>query len=149
MSQASPQMRSLAVRLIVHEDSENKSSGTHSRATVPIPEKLRRPLAALVGNSGFGALLSRALALASAEVPSLRALHVNADGSLEGLADFGVQADPDQITQGRTALLAQLLELLREFIGENLTLQLMAEAWPKLAIHELHLENGEANERQK
>jgi hypothetical protein len=148
MNTARPQMHSLARRVVAHEDSENKSSALPSQAAFPVPEKLHRPLAALVGNSGFGALLSRALALASAEVPWLGALHVKTDGSLGGMADLELQADPARIAQGRVAVLAQLLELLREFIGENLTLQLMAEAWPKLVFNELHLD-GESNEREK
>ena len=82
-------------------------------------------------------------------MPWLRALHVKTDGTLGGTADLKAQADPAQIAQGRVALLAQLLELLREFIGENLTLQLMAEAWPKLVLNELHFEDGETNEREK
>jgi hypothetical protein len=149
MSRATPQMRNLAERLIAHEAKENDSSRTKSPATFPVPEKLRAPLSALVGSTGFGALLSRALVLASPEVPWLRAVHVKADGSLEGPAELEAQVDPEKIVKGRVALLAQLLELLRAFIGENLTMQVMREVWPKLSLNDLYLGNGDGNESEK
>ena len=149
MSQAAPQMRNLAERLIAHETRENKSSGTKSPAVFPVPERLRSPLAALVGNTGFSALLSRALVLASPEVPWLLALHVKADGSLEGPADLEAQVAPGKIVEGRVALLARLLGLLVALIGENLTMQLIREAWPTLSIKDLHLDFGDGNETEK
>jgi hypothetical protein len=146
VSRATPQMRDLAERLIAHEARDNKSSGKKSTASFPVCEKLRPPLAALVGSTGFSALLSRALALASPEVPRLRAVHVKADGSLEGLAELEAQVDPEQISEGRVALLAQLLGLLHALIGEHLTMQLMREVWPQLVFNELHFASGDGNE---
>jgi len=143
MSRATPQMRQLAKRLIAHEARENKSSGTISPAIFPVPEKLRPLVAALVGNAGFRVLLSRALVLAKPEVPWLRAVHVKADGSLAGPAEFEAQVDPETIVAGRIAVLAQLLELLREFIGENLTMQLIREVWPTLFPNVLSFANGD------
>ena len=90
-----------------------------------------------MGNVGFRALLSRALALANADVPWLRAVHVKADGSLEGLDELGAQVDPDEIFQGCVVLLAQLLGLLVAFIGEDLTLRLVRDVWPKLSLNNL------------
>ena len=142
MSRATPQMRKLAKQLIAHEARENKSSGTISPAIFPVPEKLRPLLAALVGNAGFRVLLSRALVLARPEVPWLRAVHVKADGSLAGPAKFEAQVDPETIGAGRIAVLAQLLELLRDFIGENLTMQLIREVWPALYLNISSFANG-------
>jgi hypothetical protein len=72
-----------------------------------------------MGNTGFHALLSRALALANAEVPWLRAVHVKADGSLEGLDEPGKRKwTRKEIAEGALFLLAQLLGLLVAFIGE-------------------------------
>ena len=90
-----------------------------------------------MGNGGFRALLSRALALASAEVPWLSAVHVDGDGALDGLAELEAQVDPGEIAEGRVVLLAQLLGLLVAFIGEDLTLRLTREAWPKLSFNDL------------
>jgi hypothetical protein len=125
-------MRNLAERLIAHDAKENRSSSIKTKATFPVPAKLRVPLAALVGSTGFAALLSRALVLASADVAWLRALHVKSDGSLEELAGLEAQVDPEKIDEGRVALLTELLDLLKGFIGENLTMQIVREIWPKL-----------------
>ena len=102
-----------------------------------------------MGNAGFRALLSRALALANAEVPWLRAVQVKADGSLEGLEELHAQLDPDEIFEGRVVLLAQLLGLLVAFIGENLTLRLVREVWPKLSLNDLDFGKGGKNEKTK
>jgi hypothetical protein len=126
-------MRVFAERLIAYERRDNKSSETKTPAAFLVGEKLRPHLAPLMGNVGFRALLSRALALANAEVPWLRAVHVKAaDGSFQGLDELGAQVDPDEIFEGRVVLLAQLLGLLVAFIGEDLTLRLVREVWPKL-----------------
>ena len=132
-------MRDFAERLIAYETTKNKSSETKTRAAFLVGEKLRPQLAALMGNVGFCALISRALALTSAEVPWLRTVHVKTDGSFEGLDEFGAQVDPDEIFEGRVVLLAQLLGLLVAFIGENLTLRLVREVWPKLSLNDVDL----------
>ena len=128
-------MRDFAERLIAYEAKGNKSSGTKTLLAFPVGEKLRPYLATLMGNAGFRALLSRALALASEEVPWLRAVQVKADGSLEELDELKTQVDADEFLQGRVVMLAQLLGLLVAFIGEILTLQLVLEVWPKLPLH--------------
>ena len=139
MSRATPKMRDFAERLIVYETMENKSSETKIHAAFLVGEKLRPQLAALMGNVGFRALLSRALALANAEAPWLRAVHVNTDGSFQGLDELGAQVGPDEIFEGRVVLLAQLLGLLVTFIGELLTLRLVRDVWPKLSLNEVDL----------
>ena len=126
-------MRDFAERLIAYE-----TTGNFSQAKTPaaflVSEKLRPHLATLMGNVGFQALLSRALVLAHAEVPWLCATRVTAEGFLEGLDEVELEAqlDPEEIFEGRVILLAQLLGLLVAFIGENLTLRLVREVWPKL-----------------
>jgi hypothetical protein len=135
-------MRDFAARLIAYETTKNKSSETKPSAAFLVNEKLRPHLATLMGNVGFRALLSRALMLTNAEVPWLRAVHVKADGSLEGLDELDAQVDPKEIFEGRVVLLAQLLGLLVAFIGESLTLRLVREVWPKLSINDLNYGTG-------
>ena len=139
MSEATPQMRDFAERLIAYETKGNKSSGTKTPAAFPVCEKLRPHLATLMGNTGFRALLSRALARAEADVPSLRAMQVKADGSLAGLDKLEVQADPEELARGSVVLVAQLLGLLVAFIGKNLMLRIVCDVWPKLALDDLNV----------
>jgi hypothetical protein len=142
-------MRDFAERLIAYETRGNKSSETKAPAALLVSEKLRPHLASLMGKVGFRELLSRALALANAEVPWLRAMHVKADGSFEGLDKLAAHVDPDEISEGRVVLLAQLLGLLVTFIGEDLTLRLVREVWPKLSLNNLDFGKGDKNEKPK
>jgi hypothetical protein len=136
-------MRDFSQRLIAYETRGNKSSGTLPPAAFHVFEKLRPQLATLMGNTGFHALLSRALAVANEEDPSLRAVHVKADGSLEGLEELQAQVEPEEMAEGSVVLVAQLLALLVAFIGENLTLQMVREVWPKLSLNDLDFGKGD------
>jgi len=128
-------LRSLAKHLIVSETLRNKSSEAKNPAAFHhVAEKLRPHLATLIGHGGFRALLSRALALANAEVPWLRAVHVQGDGGLEGLEELHTQLGPAEFLEGKVVLLAQLLGLLVAFIGPSLTSHLMAEIWPQISL---------------
>src|SRR5258705_7966167 len=142
-------MRTVAERLITYETLENRSRQTNTPAAFHVCEKLRSQLATLMGNGGFRALLARALALAIAEVPCLRAVHVKADGSLEGVDELETQLDPQQIVEGRVVLLAQLLGLLVAFIGENLTLHLVRGAWPEDRLTDSDFCNRGKNEKAR
>jgi hypothetical protein len=55
----------------------------------------------------------------------------------------------DDIFEGRVVLLAQLLGLLVAFIGEDLTLRLVREVWPKLSLNNLDFGKGYKNEKAK
>jgi hypothetical protein len=136
-------MRKLAERIIALETRQNKLSGANSSAIFPVAMKLHAPLAALVGNAGFGALLSRSLVLASPQAPWLRMVHVNADASLAGPGDLETRVAPGAIVAGRVALLAQLLDLLKAFIGEDMTIQLMSEIWPNLVLTQSRSGSGD------
>ena|ERR1039457_1147160 len=142
MSRATPEMRKFAKRLIVCETNGNKSSATKSPAAFPIPAKLRPQLTTLVGNGGFRALLSRALVLAQADVPWLRAVTVKTDGTLGGLEKIHAQLAPYELLEGRIVLLAELVGLMIAFIGESLTLRLVREVWPKVPLHDLDFRDG-------
>ena len=141
MSQATLQMRNLAKRLIADEARGNKPAATKTPVDFDACEKLRPNLATFMGNAGFSALLSRALALARAEVSWLRAVQVKADGALECVEKLHAQLDPDELFEGRVVLLAQLLGLLVAFIGENLTLRVVREVWPQAPLDDLDLGN--------
>jgi hypothetical protein len=143
MNRATPKMRDFAERLIAYETRGNKSPSQKTSLAFLVGEKLRPHLSTLMGNVGFNALLSRALALAKAEVPWLSTMHVKADGSLEVVDELGGQVDPAKIFEGRVVLLAQLLGLLVAFIGEDLTLRLVREVWPKLSLNDADFGKGD------
>jgi len=142
-------MRDFAERLIAYETRGNKSSETNTSAAFHVCEKLRPQLANLMGNTGFHALVSRALALATTEAPWLRAMHVKSDGSLEVLGEHEAQVDPERIAEGGVVLTAHLLGLLATFIGEDLTLQLVREVGPKQLLNDLDLGKRDKNEKGK
>jgi hypothetical protein len=102
-----------------------------------------------MGNIGFRALLSRALVLASAELPWLSAARVEAGGVLQGLGKAQAQLGPDELIEGEVVLLAQLIGLLVAFIGENLTLRLAREIWPKIPLYDLDFSNPDTNGKSK
>ena len=142
MNRVNLQMRQLAKTLIDLETVRNKSLMIKNPDAFQVCEKLRPPLATLVGNEAFRALLAHALALASREEPQLSAVRVNADGTLEASEEIQAQIRKDKYFEGRVLLLAQLLGLLVDFIGEKLTVWLVREAWPKARVNHLDLGEG-------
>jgi hypothetical protein len=124
MDSLSPKIRSLAERLVAVEAASGK--GGQTPATSQVIEKLRRRLSTLAGLMGFYSLLSRALALAKQQDPGLDMLAAKPDGSIEGV---GAELDHNA---GGVILLSQLLGLLDTFIGGELTLRIIQDAWPDL-----------------
>ena len=137
MYRATPQMRAFAEVLIACETSAPRSSGSSRPADFPVFEKLRTPLAMLMGNGGFRALFARALALARTEIPWLRGLHVNTDGALAWEEELHPPLAPPEMLEGRIVLLAQMLGLLVAFIGPGLTARLIGEIWPEFLHSDL------------
>jgi hypothetical protein len=122
-------MENLTRRLIALEAARDPSDGPDG-AAVRACARLRVPLARLAGVVGFRSLMSRALALAKADIVSLNPVQVRDDGSLEGFGGNGSG-------HGRgLAVVAHLLGLLVTFIGEPLTRQLVRDAWPDAAAGE-------------
>ena len=62
---------------------------------------------------------------------------------MEGLEELQAQVDPEEMAEGSVVLVAQLLALLVAFIGENLTLQMVREVWPKLSLNDLDFDKGD------
>jgi hypothetical protein len=126
--------RDFARRLLAYEAAADKASLSTESTVIRAYEKLRRSLCVLTGVAGFRSLASRALTLAKAEAPSLSAMQVTADGSLQVLGETESQSDKHQAGEGGVILLAQLLGLLHTFIGQSLTLRLVQDAWPDAAF---------------
>jgi hypothetical protein len=119
-----PRTRDLALRLLAHEEAAGKTSEP-TNAAFRVCAKLRQPLITLAGVAGVRALLSRALTLARAEAPSLSAVQVAADGSLQSLDGLPPQIDADQSGEAGIILITELLGLLVPVVGEAITLPLV------------------------
>jgi hypothetical protein len=141
MNRASPEMRNFAKRLIASETKGANSAQMTTADALNVCERLRPQMVMLMGDGGFRALRSRAVALAAKEVLWLRAVHVKSDGALGGLEDPRPPLSPDALLEGGVAVLAQLLGLLVTFIGEELTLRLVREDWPDAPLDDLDLTN--------
>jgi hypothetical protein len=136
-------MREVAARLIAEEATKNKASGSNPPDAFHVCEKLRPHLATLMGKAGFRAVLARALVVASADVPWLKEVQVNADGAMEGWDKPAARVAAKELTESGVLLVAQLLGLLAAFIGGNLTLGLVRDVWPELALEDLKNTQGD------
>ena len=133
--------RDLAQRLLAHEAAADKTSVSAESAALRVHEKLRRSLCVLAGVAGYRSLASRALTLAAVKAPSLRAMQVTADGSLQVHSEAESESDKGFAREDQIILLAELLGLLHAFIGEELTLRLLGEGWQN-EIFENHDSGG-------
>ena len=134
MNKITPAIDHLSRRLIAIEaarESSEEPIGITTRAC----GRLQAPIAKLVGSAGFRSLLSRALAMAKAEIPSLNAIHAEPGGSLKGFDGIG-RAEEAEVG---VVIVAQLLGLLVIFIGEPLMLHLVRDAWPDATLDETAL----------
>jgi hypothetical protein len=138
-----PAIQELARQLLAGTPAGAESSGDAAQI-VRTCEKLRAPLSKFAGAAGFASLLSRALALAKRQAPSLEGLWVLADGTLIGFNEIPQDlAAADATRQGGIILVTELLGLLVMFIGEPLTVSLVREAWPYASIDTLNLKTEE------
>lgn len=136
-------MRGLARRLLALEAASaavttvGEPCRCAQHEAVRVCDKLRKSVTRLAGDDGFASLLRRALVLARAEVPALDRITVNPNCAMEGIEALAA-SENDGGVAAASALTAHLLELLVTFIGEPLTLRLVREAWPDVALNEGH-----------
>jgi hypothetical protein len=103
-------------------------------------EAMRNRLAPLVSVAGFNALLGRAVKLAAREFPFLAAIGAATaapNGSLDGLWQAVEGCEPAEGADALVAILANFIWLLVIFIGENLVMRKVHEAWPQVPLHAL------------
>ena len=127
MNLSTPELRDLAIRLLADEAGGELpccSPAVHFCA------QLGTVFSKLTGPAGSRSLLARALVLSREEAPCLSAVQVMPDGQLQGFEESSPEDEQDEWNKAGIVLVAQLLGLLYAFIGEQLTLQLVAEAWP-------------------
>ena len=123
MRPPSPTAKQLAQRIIEREPH------TDAASLLPIFERLRAVLISLVGVAGFEALLSRSFALAKGEVAWLGKVPTKAEGTLGRLREAALVQSPEEQERGYLTLLTRIIGLLITFIGEDLTVQIIQDAW--------------------
>ena len=143
MPEVSPAPRVLARRVLLHDAGDNPEPAALADAVARADARLRGRLTDLIGLTGYTTLIARAVRLAQAENPALAHVTVaaagsGAEGTLRGVRDVVEDArvsgaDPGAVEAGLSAILAHDIGLLSTFIGEDLALRLVREAWPELA----------------
>ena len=130
MNRTTPELREMAARLL-EADADN-GEVSYCPPAVCFCGQFSIVLSKLTGPAGALSLLTRALVLARHETPCLSTVQVKPDGWLQGFPDSAVENEQEEWRSAGIVLVAQLLGLLHAFIGEQLTLQMVDEAWPCL-----------------
>jgi hypothetical protein len=99
-------------------------------------QKLRRPLARLVTEMGYQALLRRALHLAARDFPLLNSVRAGGPDApcLDGLPSSMGGVDPAIVRAAATAIIANLIALLATFIGEDIAFRVLRDSWPDVDL---------------
>jgi hypothetical protein len=128
---SSPQLRRFVVRALIDTSGAASPDGAQlASAFDTLSDRLRKRLQPLFGSRAVTALFSRARHLASAEFPWL--LDIIPNGSEQVAADrlrtiSGLE--PAMLRDGLAAVLAHDIGLLSAFIGDDLVLPLVQDAW--------------------
>jgi hypothetical protein len=138
-----PAVRRLGRRLLLRELEQEAAGGDRRRDVAAVAvaaeratRKLAQPLRRLVGVAGCQALLTRALHTAGWEWPLLDRVRAVATpaGGLEDLGAALQGTDPARARAALGAVLAHLVWLLVTFVGADLALRAVREAWPDVRL---------------
>lgn len=134
MIQRSPAVDDLARRLLEHEAGGAGDADSLAAAVEGACRKLSDTLETLVGRGGVAALLGRAVSLAKREFPYLAAVRLRADAplSFDALRESLQGRTPAEAEAASICLLANLLGLLANLLGEDLGLRPVRSVWPNL-----------------
>lgn len=134
MSQIPPRLFDFAERLLRREAEQGDDPQGFAGALQRACGALHEQLAPLISSTGFQTLMARALKLASRDFPFLATVTVatHPGGCLSGVPDVREEQRPDDMAEALTAVLAHFIWLLVIFIGENLGLRKVRDAWPEV-----------------
>jgi hypothetical protein len=96
----------------------------------------REHLAVRFGQVGYGVMFDRALLLTTDTYPAFGTVEARPDGSLDGLAEVFGQLPFESARDGTVALLTNLLAAVADFVGHELTYQLVNRRWPEIGTRE-------------
>ena len=132
MAAATPAHRELARWLLAREIAGRHEPTDLVGAADTACQKLSGRVARLVTFVAWQALLARALHLARREFPFLEGVRPGSSPTLglEGLAEHVQGVEPAQAREGLAMVLANVLGLLATFVGDEITLRLVRDAWP-------------------
>jgi hypothetical protein len=131
MTLSSPQLRLLVRRALVEQTGAASPDRPRlASAFNTLCERLRQRLQTLFGRTAVDALFARAVHVAASEFPWLPdVIGKNGDGcSADALA--GLQGvDMKNADDGLASVLAHDIELLSAFVGDDLVIPLVQQAW--------------------
>ena len=135
MIRRTPAVDDLARRLLEHERGGASHGEALSSAVERICQKLSDELETLVGRGGVCALFGRAVGLSKREFPYLAAIRLEPDAPLtfEALRESLRGRGAAEVDAAGTSLLANLLGLLVNLLGEDLGLRPVMSVWPNLS----------------
>lgn len=130
-------VRELAKYLVAFESCIASPPRTPGILEFRIFARLCKPFAAISGNQGLQPLLVRALESAHLDYPWLETARVSLDGEVQGLGSLGQSLSEGAAAAGELAMIASLVELLRTFLGDGVTMQLLRSIWPLVTLIQL------------
>lgn len=132
MIQRSTARDDLMRRLLQHEAGGARDAASLAAAVEGACQKLSGELETLVGRGGVAALLGRAVNLTKREFPFLAGVRLRTDAppSFEALHESLQERSPEEADAASVALLANLVGLLVNLLGEDLGLRPVVNAWP-------------------
>ena len=132
MMERSPAVDDLMRRLLQHEAGGARDAASLAAAVEGACQKLSRELETLVGRGGVAALLGRAVNLTKREFPFLAGVRLQTDAppSFAALHESLQGRSPAEADAASVALLANLVGLLINLLGEELGLRPVVNVWP-------------------
>jgi hypothetical protein len=151
--QVDPAYHNLGYVLLAQEAGARKGSDAMIDAAEVVIQKLRVRTIMVFGREGFYSLLVRALHLAKARQPLLKAVEIEPlhnrakdEARLKGLREALAGSDADSVSKALVTLIGSFVWLLATFIGPDLALRELQRTWPALSFPQAGPDSEEAKQ---
>jgi hypothetical protein len=136
MKQGNPKLQKLALRLFEHEAKKSGNPDEPVKTIEACCQRLHDRLDRVIGAGGFRALLNRALYLAKKRYAWLEGIEIEdyLGCEFKELREAVKGKKPAIVNEACGLMLANVIWLLVTFIGEDIALGLIQEAWPDVSI---------------